>query len=107
MCTKDVKSEKFDSIALRLVILRFFFCFNASDSMSSTVDQLIWILIAHSSFIYRLKLDGIFDLILFTQDLLVVQFTRASIPEGHHVESVDSSKHVVNLLPDQVIIVET
>ena len=43
---------------------------------------------------------GMLNLVMFLKQLFMDQFACKSVPEGHHVESVDRGDQVILLLPD-------
>ena len=80
-------------------MLAFFIYLVAEEGLRHWIELVHWVLVARLIVMAPIVV-GVLDLVMFLKQLFMDQFACESVPEGHHVESVDRSDQVILLLPD-------
>ena len=99
--SKNIQFYKQNMAAFVFIMLTLFVFFIANKDLVGIIKLIGWVSIVYSIFWFVVSvLMCILNFGLFPQNFLMNQSACESVPETHHVESVDSSEQVVLLLPD-------
>ena len=78
----------------------------ADQSLVDLIELIGWLLIARLIIVASVVVS-LWNLGMVFEHFFMNQFAGESVPEGHHVEPIDSSKQVALLLPYQEVILSS